>query len=196
MRGLLGSTRARLLSAAAASALGALFLLLVNPFPTDVLGQTGGGGAVTQGDQVVVNGVTVVNGSDQPANVQPDGNAFVIAVPEGFTVMVQGATCTPVGGSTNVVRCTAAPGSRVTFTSVAGVQRQPTAAPGGAPAPAVAPVARPAAPAQQPAALPRTGTGSNGDGMTGTMLTALALLGLAVAFGSGALVLSVRRARG
>src|SRR5207244_2941524 len=103
MRGMFGSTRARLLGAAGISALAALFLLLVNPFPSEVLGQTGGGGAVAPGGQIVVNGVTVVNTGTQPANVQASGNTITIAVPEGFTIDVQGASCTPVGGATNVV---------------------------------------------------------------------------------------------
>jgi hypothetical protein len=164
MRARLRSTRARLLMAAFGSAILALTLLTVNPFPSDVLGQATAPvpsapatASVAPGATVTVGGVTVVNQSSQPANVQLQGNMLTIAAPAGFTVVVEGASCAPVDGQTNVVTCTVAPGARVTFTSVAGVSRQPApSAPApAAPQPAAPRPAAPQAPAVAPAPVPQ-----------------------------------------
>jgi hypothetical protein len=200
MRGRFGSVRARLLMVASLSALGAVFLLLADPFASDVLGQTGAPGAVPPSGQVVVNGVTVINTGDQPANIQASGNEITIAVPAGFTIDVQGASCASVGGATNVVTCTVPTGGRLTFTAVAGVQRQPAAPAAPSNAPAVAPAqaaprvaVAPAQAAPLPAALPRTGTGAADAGMSGATVAAFGLLAFAAALAAGSLLLRRRR---
>ncbi len=77
MHQLLRSTPTRLLIAALGSAVTALFLLAVNPFPSDVYGQTpqgqqctpGGSGCGTVGTQLVTftqPGATVQRGPSQP----------------------------------------------------------------------------------------------------------------------------------
>ena len=301
MRTLLGSTWARLATAAVGSAALALFMLVVNPFPSDVLGQTppvpgppvtttpapatrtpapaaptpapaaptpaapaptlvtpvpmvpGAPGiqgptptpappapappapapppevaqevSVPPGGTATIGGVTVVNQGAQPANVRVVGNTLTIAAPAGFTVQVQGATCTPVPNQPNVVTCTVAPGARVTFTTVAGVARQasptpvaaavapvaavaPAARPAAVQAPVVAPAVAPAARAvaaapaqttatqQRPVALPRTGLGATSDGGPAAgTLAAYGFLALAAALGSAALMAATRRAR-
>jgi len=220
MRARLRSTRARLLMAAFGSAILALTLLTVNPFPSDVLGQATAPvpsapatASVAPGATVTVGGVTVVNQSSQPANVQLQGNMLTIAAPAGFTVVVEGASCAPVDGQTNVVTCTVAPGARVTFTSVAGVSRQPAPSapapaapqpaapqPAAPQAPAVAPAPVPqrpavsAAPAPRVAALPSTGAPAAAEsGLTANTVAGYGLLALAAALVSAVAVLSLRQ---
>ncbi len=191
MRHLLGTLRGRLVTAAVAGALAALALAVVNPFPSTVLGQTapqapGESGQAAPGGSATVGGVTVQNQGGQPCNVQSNGQTLTIACPAGFTVNVQGASCSPVGGQTNVVSCNVQGVRSVSFTTVAGVTRQATPAPAPAPSVAVAPAAA------QPA-LPRTGAGLTASGVNAAL--ALALLALAATLGAGTLALSARRAR-
>ncbi len=174
------STRGRLVAGAVISALAALFMLVVNPFPADVLGQTTPTQEtcpVAPGATVPCGGITVTSGSDQPCTATVAGTQATIACPAGFTVTVQGTQCTAVGGQTNVAVCTVASNARVSFTTTGGVARSVPAAP------------------QTPAQLPRTGAGFAGDGRSAGLLPALALLALAVAFAGSALVVSTRRSR-
>lgn len=225
MKSRLGSPRTRLWMAAAVSALAALFVLVVNPFPSDVLGQTTqpsntpATGSAAPGATTNVGGITVNNTSDQPVNIQVTGNTAIVAGPAGTVVSVAGATCTSVNGQSNVVSCVVTPGQTIVV-SVAGVSRAPApAAPAAAPAaPAAAPPVAPAPSAPQqstapiqrapapaaapqqavrPAALPSTGASvATGGGYSASWLLGVGLLAFAASLGSAAVVLSIRRARG
>lgn len=242
----------RLLTAALGSAAMALFLLLVSPFPSDVLGQTAPTPSAAQeatvnpgGTTTLTSGattVTLTNAGPQPVIATLQGTSLTLAAPAGYIVVVNTTTamrptdlrygvaeavsaplqqrslaCTPVGQQlvdangnpgSNVVTCTVRSGMSLSVITVAGVSRTPgaPAAPAAParpaapapvqPRPAAAPPAAAAQPTQRPAALPRTGVGSAFDSsVTTSELAAYALLALAAALISSALVLNVRRVR-
>lgn len=187
MRQMLGTMRGRLVAAVMVGALAALMMVVANPFPSTVLGQTaptapGDSGQAPPGGSATVGGVTVQNQGGQPCNVQSNGVSLTIACPAGFTVNVQGASCSPVGGQTNVVSCNVQGVRSVSFTTVAGVTRQATPAP--APVVAVAPAAA------QPA-LPRTGSDAGDAGVNAALV--LLLVAASAVLGAGALTARARR---
>jgi len=114
---------------------------------------------VGPGETEIVGGVTVMNASGQPANVQLADGILDVALPIGFAVTVLGADCMPVVPAPNFARCRAVAGAQVTLTLRDG---QPPPAP--APAPAPPPPAPPSPFPQPPMAVPRAGTGLDAEG--------------------------------
>jgi hypothetical protein len=110
--------------------------------------------AVGPGETIVLDGITLVNASGQPANVALANGVLDVALPIGVAAEVQGAACMAVVPAPNFARCQVMSGARVTLGSVGGLAAlQPPS-----PSPQATPPAQPPFP-QPPMALARAGTG-------------------------------------
>lgn len=175
------------------------------PQPAPLRGSIPPGGSVSLGD------ITVMSRSDQPVTVTRQGNLVTVTAAAGVTVqLVTERRGTPPhctrhdgGGPTNVLACTARPGSRLAFTTVRGTSSEvyATPAPAATRRPAVPaasatstarrPVPAPGAARAQPV-LPRTGAGPPPDSRPRVRVSLVAgLLGLVL----GAIFLAHTRRR-
>ncbi|MGH2600118.1 MAG: hypothetical protein ACRDJ9_12130 [Dehalococcoidia bacterium] len=177
MHVLLRSMTARLLLAAAGSAAVAVFVFVVNPFPSGVYGQT-------------VPGSTLPNAATVPVAERTTTEAAPVTTATDPPAAGTTATDPPAAGTT----APAAPAGTTTSPVTNTTTSPATGSTAVAAAPVVAP-ARQVTVAQQPVALPRTGTGgldADSDMSTGV---AYGFLALAAALATAAVVHRVRRAR-